>query len=51
MIYHPKIIKYEVIFAVLDGELAEPCNLQSATAGLNSRLRLTIVEFASVIQR
>ncbi|GAE00463.1 hypothetical protein CBO05C_0153 [Clostridium botulinum B str. Osaka05] len=26
--------------SVLDGELAVPCNLQSATAGLNSSLRL-----------
>jgi len=26
-------------FAVLDGEIAVPCNLQSATAGLNSCLR------------
>ena len=25
---------------VLDGELAVPCNLQSATAGLNSQFRL-----------
>ena len=29
-------IKYGCNFAVLDGEVAVPCNLQSAIAGLNS---------------
>ena len=27
-------------FAVLDGEVAVPCNLQSAIAGMNSRPRI-----------
>lgn len=30
--------------AVLDGEIAVPCNLQSALAGLNSCLRLRVCE-------
>lgn len=30
----PQLIEYR--FAVLDGELAVPCNLQPAAAGLNS---------------
>jgi len=34
-VYCHKLIK----FAVLDGEVAEPCNPQSAIAGLNSCLR------------
>ena len=32
----PENIKYGCNFAVLDGEVAVPCNLQSAIAGLNS---------------
>ena len=31
-----RIFKYGCNFAVLDGEVAVPCNLQSAIAGLNS---------------
>ena len=32
----PELNKYGCNFAVLDGEVAVPCNLQSAIAGLNS---------------
>ncbi len=34
----------KIVFAVLDGEVAVPCNLQSALAGLNSYLRLILCE-------
>ena len=54
-VYRGNSIKSSNLFlsaiAVLDGESAVPCNLQSAAAGANSRLRICSVSSDSGKQR